>query len=133
MGGLGNESNSSSDGGISLEEAPSDSINGGKGPRDGRWVDAEDWGPCDKPCGGGKQTKQRFCIPPSNGGKPCKGQPMLERLCATQPCPGDGNGGNSSISGGGNSSANKVFVHHLKPKTLPMQIVMKQVSKRPQR
>jgi hypothetical protein len=29
--------------------------------------------------------------------------------------------------------AGKVAVHHLKPKSLPMQIVMKQVSKRPQR
>lgn len=148
MGGVANEAGGSGGaggaggdaGGISLEEVPSDSIAGSRGPRNGRWVDAEDWGPCDKPCGGGKQTKQRFCIPPANGGKPCKGQPMLERLCSTQPCPGDGAGagGSGGMGGGmngGSSSAggSKVFVHHLKPKSLPMQIVMKQVSKRPQR
>lgn len=134
MGGIGSSSSSSSDGGISMEEAPSDSIAGGKGARDGRWVDAEDWSQCDKTCGGGKQIKQRFCIPPSGGGKQCKGNPMLERLCATQPCPEGGAGGAGGGAGGsGSSGAGKVAVHHLAPKSLPMQIVMKQVSKRPQR
>lgn len=117
---------------ISMEDAPSDSLAGGKGPRDGRWVDAEDWGVCDKPCGGGKQTKQRFCIPPNNGGKPCKGQPNLERICNTQPC-GSGGAGGAGGDGGSGGAGGKVAVHHLKPKSLPMQILMKQVSNRPQR
>jgi hypothetical protein len=98
---------------------------GGGNKRDGKWVDAGSWTECDAPCNGGKQFKERFCIPPAGGGKGCRGPTRLERMCNTNEC--------GANAGGGGGAGGMVPVHNLPTQTLPMSIEMKQVSKRPQR
>lgn len=74
------------------------------------------------------QVKERFCLPPANGGRTCQGKAQIDRICNPQPCPGGAGGGGAGGMGGG-----KVPVHNLPSKTLPMSIQMKQISNRPQR
>ncbi|XP_072173827.1 uncharacterized protein [Diadema setosum] len=58
-------------------------------PIDGKWTA---WGPfkyCSKECGGGRGYHNRTCIPPRNGGKPCRGiTEEYDAACNTEPCPG---------------------------------------------
>ena len=54
---------------------------------DGKWVIIQDWSQCSLACNGGKQFLQRVCIPPKTGGKPCEGEPVLERSCNNFSCP----------------------------------------------
>jgi hypothetical protein len=54
---------------------------------DGRWVILQDWTQCSLACGGGIQTLQLMCQPPSNGGLPCKGENIRTRPCNPQSCP----------------------------------------------
>lgn len=121
----------------SMESPAADSLlAGGASKRNGKWIDAGDFSGCNLPCGGGKQTKQRFCIPPANGGRPCQGPSILSRICNPQPCAGGagGSGGAGGAGGGaGGGMGGKVAVHNLATKTLPMTIQMKQISNRPQR
>ena len=54
-------------------------------PIDGGW---DEWSKCDKPCGGGTQTRKCDNPAPSVGGKACDG--AASQSCNTQPCPVDG-------------------------------------------
>ena len=55
------------------------------------------WGPwtgfsiCTKSCGGGTQQRSRVCDSPAEafGGIPCLGDPVENRECNTQNCPGN--------------------------------------------
>jgi len=113
-------------------EAGSLLASGANGKRNGKWIDVADWTPCSMPCGGGSQFKERFCIPPANGGRGCMGPTKMERICNSQPCPG-ASGGAGGGAGGMGPTGGKVPVHNLPSKTLPMSIQMKQISTRPQR
>ena len=53
---------------------------------DGYWIVVHDWSECSHKCGGGKQIRQLQCVPPKNGGKPCKGNAIRERSCNVMPC-----------------------------------------------
>jgi hypothetical protein len=57
------------------------------GPNDGYWQTIQDWTQCTLKCGGGRQYKQKICIPPRGDGKPCEGPAIEERPCNDQPCP----------------------------------------------
>lgn len=59
-------------------------------PRDGYWILLNNWTKCTLSCGGGKSYQQWMCVPPKNGGKPCKGSGIKIRSCNTQKCPGVG-------------------------------------------
>merc|ERR1712055_890498 len=48
------------------------------------------WGSCSATCGGGSQTRTRFCTPPQNGGQDCQGDSTEQQPCNSQPCPVDG-------------------------------------------
>lgn len=60
-------------------------------PVNGGYSTWEPYGACSKPCGGGKQTRQRACTnpPPANGGKDCSdlGPNSETQECNTKPCP----------------------------------------------
>ncbi len=58
------------------------------GRRDGQWIVIQDWTQCNLACGGGVQTLQRLCVPPSEGGADCQGEGIMTRPCNTQPCRG---------------------------------------------
>ena len=98
------------------------------GSTDGHWVVLQDWNVCSKICGGGVQTKQRMCVPPSSKiGKPCPGFNSTDyivsetRSCNTQPCPSP----EEMEKNGPQTPAEK--------KSLPPVIKMMAVSTRPQR
>jgi hypothetical protein len=57
-------------------------------PQDGFWLLLQDWSPCSHKCGGGNQYQQWQCIPPKNGGKPCKGESIKTKKCNENKCPG---------------------------------------------
>lgn len=59
-----------------------------KKPLDGYWVLIWDWSECSLKCGGGTSHQQWRCMPPKNGGKPCKGSAIRVKPCNSQPCPG---------------------------------------------
>jgi len=59
-----------------------------QGPKDGYWILLNNWTKCTLKCGGGKSYQQWMCVPPKNGGKPCKGKSIKIRSCNTQKCPG---------------------------------------------
>ena len=80
---------------------------------DGKWIILHDWSTCTLACGGGTQTLHRLCIPPTEGGTPCDGQPIITRSCNVQPCPNV-----------------RVVVDE---KVAPTKIKMLRISKRPQR
>ncbi len=58
-----------------------------KNPTDGYWILLQNWTDCTLKCGGGKSYQQWRCIPPRNGGKPCKGKDVRVRACNIQKCP----------------------------------------------
>ncbi len=58
-----------------------------KSPADGYWILLQDWTLCNKKCGGGLQFQQWMCVPPKNGGRPCKKEAVRTKPCNTQPCP----------------------------------------------
>jgi len=78
----------------SLESPEAGSLlaGGANGKRNGKWIDVADWNECNMPCGGGTQFKERFCIPPANGGRGCMGPTRIERICNTSPCAGGAGG-----------------------------------------
>ena len=55
--------------------------------KDGKMVLLQDWSECTLKCGGGKSFQQWMCVPPKNGGKPCKGDTIRVKACNEQPCP----------------------------------------------
>jgi len=57
-------------------------------PQDGFWLLLQDWSPCSVKCGGGMSYQQWQCVPPKNGGKPCKGESIKTKKCNTTKCPG---------------------------------------------
>ena len=64
-----------------------DEIKQNKGLNDGKLVMLQDWTDCTLKCGGGESFQQWMCIPPKNGGKPCKGQLLRKRKCNKDKCP----------------------------------------------
>jgi hypothetical protein len=74
----------------SKTKIPKDDREGGKvsNPTDGYWIILQNWTDCTLKCGGGKSYQQWRCIPPRNGGKPCKGKAIRVRSCNIQKCPG---------------------------------------------
>ncbi|MED6275796.1 Hemicentin-1, partial [Characodon lateralis] len=59
-------------------------------PVDGNWGLWQPWGGCSASCGGGERTRVRICNSPSpsNGGRPCPGDPTQLSRCSNQACPG---------------------------------------------
>jgi hypothetical protein len=55
---------------------------------DGYWITLQGWSTCSLKCGGGTQSYHRMCVPPKNGGRPCRGDAILTKKCNEQPCPG---------------------------------------------
>lgn len=55
--------------------------------KDGKMVLLQDWSECTLKCGGGKSYQQWMCVPPKNGGKPCKGDTIRVKDCNEKPCP----------------------------------------------
>jgi len=51
----------------------------------GRWIVLQDWSSCSLACGGGSQTRHRYCIIPA-GGDPCEGDAIENRPCNTEKC-----------------------------------------------
>ncbi|TRZ02412.1 hypothetical protein DNTS_034467 [Danionella cerebrum] len=70
-------------------------------PVDGKWSSWEAWGECSASCGGGEQTRVRFCNnpAPTNGGRPCPGDSTQLSRCNIQPCPGGPQKARGSIIG----------------------------------
>jgi hypothetical protein len=58
------------------------------GPIDGYWITLQGWSTCSLKCGGGTQSYHRMCVPPKNGGRPCRGDAVLTKKCNEQACPG---------------------------------------------
>ena len=56
---------------------------------DGGWDESEPWSDCSVSCGGGTQTKMKYCKNPEpvNGGRVCPGDPLMEGPCNETPCP----------------------------------------------
>lgn len=52
-------------------------------PKDGQWSRWLSWSPCSSTCEGGVKTRERFCIPPSFGGAPCRGDSVQTEKCNT--------------------------------------------------
>ncbi|XP_035996829.1 hemicentin-1 isoform X1 [Fundulus heteroclitus] len=59
-------------------------------PVDGNWGLWQPWGGCSASCGGGERTRVRLCNSPSpsNGGRPCPGDPTQLSRCNSHACPG---------------------------------------------
>jgi len=74
--------------GAALGKSPTKSIIRGSNPNDGYLILLQDWSQCTLKCGGGVEVQQWMCVPPREGGKPCKGELIRKRPCHTQPCPG---------------------------------------------
>lgn len=57
-------------------------------PIDGGWSDWQPWSNCTTPCGIGDRFRIRGCHdpPPSNGGKPCVGDPFEREDCLGTNC-----------------------------------------------
>jgi len=55
--------------------------------KDGKMILLQDWSPCTLKCGTGTQTQQWMCVPPKEGGKPCKGDTIRVKKCNEDPCP----------------------------------------------
>uniref|UniRef100_A0A7M5XCK5 SUEL-type lectin domain-containing protein n=1 Tax=Clytia hemisphaerica TaxID=252671 RepID=A0A7M5XCK5_9CNID len=64
-------------------------------PVDGKWGAYGAFSQCNKPCGGGSQSRSRSCNNPAPkyGGKACVGSATDSRACNTQNCPVDGKWG----------------------------------------
>lgn len=58
-------------------------------PVNGGWSSWNSWSTCQKTCGGGTQTRYRYCNhpPPQHNGKTCTGQKVMSQSCNTDPCP----------------------------------------------
>ena len=56
---------------------------------DGGWSGWSAYYACSVTCGGGTQTRQRYCNNPAplNGGSECQGQDVVFRTCNTHSCP----------------------------------------------
>lgn len=53
---------------------------------DGRYESWQAWDTCSVTCGTGTQRRQRMCVPPVGGGRPCQGSSTGERECSTPAC-----------------------------------------------
>ena len=60
-------------------------------PIKGHWSLWDPWSVCSATCGGGSQSRQRYCTdpPPQDGGADCVGESTESRTCADWGCPGD--------------------------------------------
>lgn len=48
-----------------------------------------EWANCGASCGEMNTTRNRFCIPPGEGGDPCPDEPLTDTgPCNLDPCPG---------------------------------------------
>ena len=45
----------------------------------------QEWSTCTLACGGGTQTRHRYCVVPPNG-NPCEGKAIETRICNNDPC-----------------------------------------------
>ena len=54
---------------------------------DGYWTPWSNWDTCSVSCGGGSRSRERECIKPRHGGKPCEGNSSDGEECNTQHCP----------------------------------------------
>ena len=61
-------------------------------PINGGWTVFTGWSGCSAKCGGGQQTRTRFCTQPTpaNGGTDCIGESEETRQCNLNPCPING-------------------------------------------
>ncbi|KAK3089127.1 hypothetical protein FSP39_001055 [Pinctada imbricata] len=59
-------------------------------PVDGEWLPWMKWEPCSVSCGGGNQSRIRYCNGPYYGGEDCVGSDVDTQECNTHPCPVDG-------------------------------------------
>ncbi|XP_014674902.1 PREDICTED: SCO-spondin-like [Priapulus caudatus] len=57
---------------------------------DGRWRAWSDWSMCTLECGGGEGRRNRTCVEPLYGGRPCGGREKETRPCNEHPCAIDG-------------------------------------------
>ena len=57
-------------------------------PVNGNWGSWSSWSLCSETCGGGIQTRTRYCNnpPPSKGGRFCEGSSTSSSSCNTQSC-----------------------------------------------
>lgn len=55
----------------------------------GGWSSWNSWSMCQKTCGGGTQTRYRYCNhpPPQQNGKPCTGQNVMSKHLQHRPLP----------------------------------------------
>ena len=82
-------------------------------PINGGWTVFTEWSGCSAKCGGGNQTRTRFCTQPTpaNGGNECEGEAEESKKCNLSPCPINGGwtvftgwSGCSAKCGGGNQT-----------------------------
>ncbi|ESN92609.1 hypothetical protein HELRODRAFT_164684 [Helobdella robusta] len=59
-------------------------------PVDAQWTQWTDWSGCTLTCGGGRQSRNRTCVPGRNNGKDCSGENFQNKTCNTLECPIDG-------------------------------------------
>lgn len=100
---------------------------GEKKAADGYWVVLQNWTQCSLKCGGGDQTLHLMCMPPKDGGKPCKGEAIRKRPCNSQACPKPA--GSASIPG----LSTIVGVNGKQPKMEKPIIKVMPISNKPQR
>ena len=76
--------------GYSVDQGKNNIRNGNKEPVDCSIGDWSEWATCGAPCGGGKQTRTRSIVKPSDGGKnDCSATTKEEQNCNTHVCPLD--------------------------------------------
>ncbi|XP_076098251.1 SCO-spondin-like [Mytilus galloprovincialis] len=59
-------------------------------PVDGYWLEWSEWDECSESCGDGEQTRNRTCMEPLYGGKPCDGNINETKHCYIKSCAIDG-------------------------------------------
>ncbi|XP_063682344.1 A disintegrin and metalloproteinase with thrombospondin motifs adt-1-like [Bolinopsis microptera] len=83
---------------------------------DGEWAEFGSWSICSKPCGEGKQIRNRTCTNPApdHGGKQCPGPILQSQICNSKPCPVNGEWSTfgiwsrcSKTCGGGNQTRSR--------------------------
>lgn len=59
-------------------------------PVDGVWINWSEWEDCSVSCGNGTRNRNRTCVEPQYGGKPCEGPDLESEYCNLVECPGKG-------------------------------------------
>lgn len=57
-------------------------------PVDGYFENWSNWTSCSQTCGSGSMTRSRTCVPPQNGGAPCRHNNVEKQECLLKHCPG---------------------------------------------